>query len=320
MANIVSRTYTFSDGTIAYGSQVEQEFSTLYTTLNNLNNATTNWGRVSVLNTTSVPLIADCSSGGQNIANFNNNSVVKASVGSDGTITTVKTSNQLVLGTTNTTTISATAPSASRTVTIPDPGTNANFVMSESNQTINAVKTFAGGAGAITMSSSTIAMGSNKITGLANGTATTDGATFGQIKLVQYQSNSTTSSTSTTSLTFVDATNFNVTITPTSSSNKIFIITSFMGSCASTTVGRNSYFTIVRGTTNLGTTDGFCYITNVSSATDTEVPVTITYLDAPATTSSTTYKIQLRSNNADNTAWVQRDSQTATITVFELAT
>jgi len=39
------------------------------------------------------------------------------------------TTNQLRLGTTNTATISATAPAASRTYTIADPGANANFVM-----------------------------------------------------------------------------------------------------------------------------------------------------------------------------------------------
>ena len=44
-------------------------------------------------------------------------------------LTLTNTTNQLVLGTTNTTTISASAPSASRTYTIPDPGANANFVM-----------------------------------------------------------------------------------------------------------------------------------------------------------------------------------------------
>lgn len=43
--------------------------------------------------------------------------------------TLTATTNQLTLGTTNTATISATAPSASRTYTIPDPGANANFVM-----------------------------------------------------------------------------------------------------------------------------------------------------------------------------------------------
>jgi frataxin-like iron-binding protein CyaY len=39
------------------------------------------------------------------------------------------TTNQLVLGTTNTVTISASAPAASRTYTIADPGGNVNFVM-----------------------------------------------------------------------------------------------------------------------------------------------------------------------------------------------
>lgn len=51
------------------------------------------------------------------------------------------TSNQLTLGTTNTTTISASAPSASRTYTMPDVLTNADFVMSEGAQTINGQKT-----------------------------------------------------------------------------------------------------------------------------------------------------------------------------------
>lgn len=57
------------------------------------------------------------------------------------------TTNQLVLGVTNTTTISATAPSTSRTVTIPDPGANASFVMTEGTQTINGQKTLAAAAG-----------------------------------------------------------------------------------------------------------------------------------------------------------------------------
>ena len=52
------------------------------------------------------------------------------------------TSNQLILGTTNTTTINSVAPSASRVYTIPDAGTAASFVMTEGTQTINGTKTF----------------------------------------------------------------------------------------------------------------------------------------------------------------------------------
>lgn len=52
------------------------------------------------------------------------------------------TSNQLSLGQTNITTISADVPVASRTYTIPDSGANSSFVLSDGNQTINGTKTF----------------------------------------------------------------------------------------------------------------------------------------------------------------------------------
>lgn len=54
------------------------------------------------------------------------------------------TSNQLLIGST-VTTISVTAPSAARTVTLPDAGANSNFVLTEGTQTINGEKTFGTG-------------------------------------------------------------------------------------------------------------------------------------------------------------------------------
>ena len=56
--------------------------------------------------------------------------------------TFAKTTNQLILGTTNTVTISSTAPAASRVYTLGDAGAAASFVMTEGAQTINGVKTF----------------------------------------------------------------------------------------------------------------------------------------------------------------------------------
>ena len=50
--------------------------------------------------------------------------------------------NQIVLGNTNTTTISSTAPSASRVVTLPDAGANSNIVLSEGAKTINGNTVF----------------------------------------------------------------------------------------------------------------------------------------------------------------------------------
>lgn len=57
-------------------------------------------------------------------------------------LTLSDTTNQLFLGTTNITTISSVAPSASRVVTLPDAGTDSSFVLTESAQTINGIKTF----------------------------------------------------------------------------------------------------------------------------------------------------------------------------------
>jgi hypothetical protein len=54
------------------------------------------------------------------------------------------TTNQMVLGTTNTTTISSTAPASSVTYTIPDAGGAASFVMTAGNQTIAGNKTLSG--------------------------------------------------------------------------------------------------------------------------------------------------------------------------------
>jgi len=51
-------------------------------------------------------------------------------------------SNQLVLGTTNTTTITAPNPAANRTITLPDAGGDSSVVLTEGNQTLNGTKTF----------------------------------------------------------------------------------------------------------------------------------------------------------------------------------
>lgn len=52
------------------------------------------------------------------------------------------TTNQLILGTTNTATINASAPAASRVYTIPDAGQNASFVMDRGTQTLQGTYTF----------------------------------------------------------------------------------------------------------------------------------------------------------------------------------
>ena len=62
-----------------------------------------------------------------------------------GVLTISSTANQIVLGTTNTTTITSPAPAASRVYTIPDVLGAASFVMTAGAQSITGVKTFTGG-------------------------------------------------------------------------------------------------------------------------------------------------------------------------------
>jgi hypothetical protein len=60
-------------------------------------------------------------------------------------INILKTTDQLVLGSTQKTTITAPTPASARTYTIPDVSGNASFVMSEGGQTIGGTKTFTTG-------------------------------------------------------------------------------------------------------------------------------------------------------------------------------
>jgi hypothetical protein len=98
---------------------------------------------------------------------------------------------------------------------------------------------------------------------------------------------------------WADVTSLSVSITPTSSSSKILV--SFVVNCDGE---NNLYFRIMRGATAIGVGNadasrqqvsaGNGYIaTNASSTT----MMTNQFLDSPATTSSTTYKIQAYANS-----------------------
>ena len=136
-------------------------------------------------------------------------------------------------------------------------------------------------------------------------------------KVLQVISSTLNSSTQTTSTSFT-ATGLTASITPLFSTSKILIlINSVILNQSSSYPG---YATIYRNSSNLGTTTGFTFVSVGSSA---DVPVSMTYLDSPATTSSTTYTVYIRSANASG--YVQLgDSgggtyQTSVITLMEIA-
>jgi hypothetical protein len=130
----------------------------------------------------------------------------------------------------------------------------------------------------------------------------------------------------------VDITGLSVTITPTSASNKILILC-HIG------VGGNFWNTggtvinLVRGATNilLPTSNGYSVFFNAWSSSlantyfhGTVIP--LVYLDSPATTSATTYKLQVGNNSGADTGYINRTIQdqvnsrtTSTITVMEIS-
>ena len=106
----------------------------------------------------------------------------------------------------------------------------------------------------------------------------------------------TTTGTTTTSTSYVDATNMTATITPTLSTSKVLVTMNFdvnfdgnPGSVESTS------YQIVRGSTAVYE-PGYMitYIPSGVSALTFSNRITLVYLDSPATTSATTYKLQFK--------------------------
>ena len=139
-------------------------------------------------------------------------------------------------------------------------------------------------------------------------------------KLGQVQSTFKADAFSTASASFVDVTGLSVTVTPSAATSKILVM-AYISSSGSTT---NDYFmnlnrdsTAICQTTSgstISTARGF-----VSGAMT--LYTTVVFLDSPATTSATTYKIQAKA--ASDTFYVNRRGadtlgSTSTITVMEI--
>ena len=105
----------------------------------------------------------------------------------------------------------------------------------------------------------------------------------------------TDSFTSTTTTSFTDITGMSVSITPTSSSSKIYVTVT--GTCSGQAVTSGSQIRLVRGSTAICIGDASGSTTQASTNSyqadaNQSNPFSISFLDSPATTSSTTYKIQ----------------------------
>lgn len=124
---------------------------------------------------------------------------------------------------------------------------------------------------------------------------------------------------STTSSTYAD-TGLTASITPSSSTSKI-LITVDCADCANAyTNGSLLGLQLIRGGTSLIVFAGYAGFMTAGSYTMDFGSCSTTYLDSPATTSSTTYKVQIRSTNNTGTMYMNyTGNSVSTITLMEIS-
>ena len=132
-------------------------------------------------------------------------------------------------------------------------------------------------------------------------------------KVLQVVSAGFTTTTSTSSRSYV-ATTVTASITPTSSTSKVYV--SFSGVCCIQAANTSIQATIFRNGASISAGD----LSTLYAATHSGflcAPMSFEYLDSPATTSSTTYTVYIKENGLDGT--VNTDSTVKTITLMEIA-
>ena len=137
--------------------------------------------------------------------------------------------------------------------------------------------------------------------------------------LLQLVSTSTQSVFSTTNTSYTDA-GFSLAITPKFSTSKVFMFVTLNGAYHGTTLNEAPSFQMVRGaSTVIPFHTNFLYSTNGTISLGASL--SLQYLDSPATTSSTTYKLQWYSR-LGNVVKFNEDGgggDTSTITLMEIA-
>jgi hypothetical protein len=155
-------------------------------------------------------------------------------------------------------------------------------------------------------------------------------------KVLQVVSTAKTDTFTLSSATFTDVTGLSVSITPSSASNKILVLVQISYGGAG---NMYSFAKLIRGSTSIFQGDS-----DAADRTEATIPLDttnennseankqhmafISYLDSPATTSSTTYKIQMASSDARQST-INRSANdsnnnydirsTSSITVMEIA-
>ena len=143
--------------------------------------------------------------------------------------------------------------------------------------------------------------------------------------ILQVVSTTKTDTFTTSSTSFVDVTGLSATITPRSTSSKILVQVTVSG--AGTNGSTNAVFQLLRGSTPIAVGDAptpFTAQISAGPSVDNMWNAAPSHLDSPATTSSTTYKIQFRSINGASPSYINRaatqlGTSISSITLIEVA-
>jgi hypothetical protein len=136
-------------------------------------------------------------------------------------------------------------------------------------------------------------------------------------KVLQVITGTDATSRSTSSTSFVTASNtMSVTITPSSVSNKIFLIAT--GNLYQATANYYAIATIFRDATDLGASSNKGLTNVYSGNSDSGVCLSMSILDDPSTTSAITYQVYIRASSA-GTATLNENANQGSLTAFEIA-
>ena len=152
----------------------------------------------------------------------------------------------------------------------------------------------------------------------------------GAFRVLQVVSTTKTDTFTTSSTSFTDITGMSVSITPSSSSSKILVVSSING--AHSPSNNDSFVRLLRGSTPISIGDASGSRTPATfqmqaGQTNWTITGSVIFLDSPATTSATTYKLDCRVtsnsmyiNRSENDADAAGRARTAsTITVMEIS-
>jgi hypothetical protein len=175
-----------------------------------------------------------------------------------------------------------------------------------------------------TNSATRLGIGTNGYVLTSNGTTASWAAAGSAGKVLQVVSTTNTSFFTTTSASFTDITGLSVSITPTLSTSKVLVICNVPYGASVDAVIQLVRNSTAVGNGTAGSTNGINDIYGGGDGQYSAYQTAFNFLDSPATTSATTYKIQILATGS-GTAYVNRRRQDttfggqSTITVMEIA-